>query len=121
MFILSLLVDFYNRYSTSGSPVATDVAMDKIPLNIDADATIFQSTEPINVAVPIVAIKVCATVFIALIPAAFNHSLLTFFLSFRWQIHQLVMYFCNNSIATKGMILVVLVLCCILDIQRAIP
>ena len=40
---------------------------------VDADSTIFQSTAPITVAVPIVAIKVCAIVLTALIPAALNH------------------------------------------------
>ena len=39
----------------------------------DAEATIFQSTAPITAAVPIVATAVCATVLIALTPAALNH------------------------------------------------
>ena len=46
----------------------------------DGDKTIFQSTLPITVAVPMVATAVCATVFTALIPAAFSQSNLSAFI-----------------------------------------
>ena len=66
---------FYSSLSvfSSGNP-ATDVSRDKKPESKDADKTIFQSTLPITVAVPMVAIAVCAIVFTALIPAAFSQS-----------------------------------------------
>lgn len=49
------------------------VKSDRMPASKDADATMPQFTSPIKADVPIVAIAVCATVLIALIPAAFNH------------------------------------------------
>ena len=54
----------------SGNP-AMLVNSDKIPANTEADTTSFTSTCPSAVAVPMVAIMVCATVFAALIAAHF--------------------------------------------------
>lgn len=54
----------------SGNP-AMLVNSDKTPDSIDAEITSFASTCPSAVAVPIVAIIVCATVFTALMPAHF--------------------------------------------------
>ena len=50
----------------SGNP-AMLISSDKIPANADAEITSFASTCPSAVAVPMVAIAVCATVLIALI------------------------------------------------------
>lgn len=50
-----------------------DVNTDSTPASTDAEATAIQSIPPNTVAVPIVATAVCATVFNALIPAAFSH------------------------------------------------
>lgn len=57
---------------TSGNP-AMEVATDKIPDKTDDDITNRQSTALITALVPIVAAKVCATVFTARTPAAFHH------------------------------------------------
>lgn len=57
------------------------VNIDRIPASIEADATIIQFTSPITADVPIVATAVCATVFKALTPAAFNHFV-NFFLNY---------------------------------------
>lgn len=59
-------------YLISGRPL-TDIKSDKIPERSDAEITNFQSTAEITAEVPIVAIAVSATVFMALIPAAFDH------------------------------------------------
>jgi hypothetical protein len=61
--------------STSGRP-ATLVSSDRIPASTEALATILQSTADRNAELPIVATAVCATVLIALTPAAFHHFVL---------------------------------------------
>ena len=60
------------HYSTSGSP-AILVSIDSAPATTEALTTSFQSTVLITDPVPIVATAVCATVFRALMPAAFIH------------------------------------------------
>lgn len=50
-----------------------EVSSDRIPDNNDADITISQSTLFTSAAVPIIAMAVCAIVFIARIPAALHH------------------------------------------------
>ena len=79
----------------SGNP-ATDVAIDRIPASTDADATIFQSTAPMTDAVPIVAIKVCATVLTALTPAFLHHSFVLT-LGFNTQFLNILFTFFNLS------------------------
>ena len=62
----------------SGRP-ATLVRSDSIPAIAEALSTIIQFTPSSMAVVPIVAITVCATVFAALIPAAFSHTRNFFF------------------------------------------
>ena len=54
------------------------VSNDRTPESKEAETTIVQSTADITAAVPIVATAVCATVFIALTPAAFNQIFFLF-------------------------------------------
>ena len=64
--------------STSGNP-AILVSKDKIPAKALALPTIIQFTSEIVEDTQIVAIAVCATVLMALIPAAFHHFLFMLF------------------------------------------
>ena len=57
-----------------------DINMDEIPANTEADATTDQLTSLIAIDVPISPTAVCAIVFMALIPAAFNHFNSFFFI-----------------------------------------
>ena len=66
---------------TSGRP-ATEVSRDRMPARADALATITQFTSPNTALVPMVATAVCATVFSALMPAAFSHCLKFVFILF---------------------------------------
>ena len=61
----------------SGKPVML-VSSDNIPASMDVEITNFVSICPSTVTVPIVAMAVCATVFIALIPAHFAHFIQSF-------------------------------------------
>ena len=84
--IMAVLMVFWNRIWPFGQrnnkyPAAEEgllswVRMDRIPARMEADRTISQLTSCITAAVPIVAIAVWHTVFTALIPAHFAHSLL---------------------------------------------
>ena len=65
----------------SGKPVML-VSSDNIPASMDVEITNFVSICPSTVTVPIVAMAVCATVFIALIPAHLAH----FFQSFAFML-----------------------------------
>ena len=63
---------FYVYSFISGSP-AVLVSSDTSPASSAAETTVFQSTPEKTAPVPIVATAVCATVLIALIPAALSH------------------------------------------------
>ena len=73
------LQDYLPPYhSTSGNP-AILVNKDKIPAKALELPTIIQFTSDIVADTPIVATAVCATVLMALIPAAFHHFLFMIF------------------------------------------
>ena len=73
------LQDYLPQYhSTSGNP-AILVSKDKIPAKALALPTMIQFTSDIVADTPIVATAVCATVLMALIPAAFHHFLFMLF------------------------------------------
>jgi hypothetical protein len=63
----------YVSLSTSGRP-ASDVTTEIIPARTVDDTTTLQSTVAITFEEPIVAMNVCAIVFIALIVAALSHA-----------------------------------------------
>lgn len=65
-------LNLYFQSFVSGSP-AMLVSIDRIPAKREAEPTKPQLTAPMNAAVPMVAIAVCATVRIALTAAALNH------------------------------------------------
>ena len=69
----TLKIYFFN----SGKP-AIDVSNDNNPAKSEADITPFQPTSSNMVTVPIVATAVYAIVFMALIPAAFSQSFITY-------------------------------------------
>ena len=68
----NITVIFLAYPSNSGKPFI-EMSNEIRPESKDAEITNFQSTCEITAEVPIVATDVSATVFIALIPAAFNH------------------------------------------------
>ena len=74
------LQDYLPPYhSTSGNPVMILVSKYKIPAKALALPTMIQFTSYIVADTPIVETAVCATVLMALIPAAFHHFLFMLF------------------------------------------